>query len=137
MDLQRHLHPLALGSCLEHTADGRGRETIAPNQHRHVGLGQHQLETQALGTDLRHFQLRLGRLVNQLDSHILKEIFQFIGDALHAGTRMHGDGPLCKAMLGFSHGNGGLLEICLRFHRVGNICCAWEIQWWQRVWLDV
>lgn len=91
VDLEGNLDPVLLRRRLQHVADRRGREPVAADQHRHIRLRQHQLEPQLLRSQLRHLQLRLPRLVDQLDGHILEEILQSIRYRFHA--REHAEKP--------------------------------------------
>ncbi len=93
VDLQRYLHPFLLRRRLQHIADRGRREPIAADQHRHIRLRQHQLEAQLLRPQLRHLQLRLPRLVDQLDGHILEEILQSIRYRFHASQHAEKPGP--------------------------------------------
>ncbi len=88
MNLQVYLHALLLRRGFQNTPDRRCGEPVATDQHRHIRLSENKFETKPLRPEFRHFQLRLARIINQLDGHELEEIPQSLGDSLH-GPIMH------------------------------------------------
>lgn len=102
MDLQGDLDAFLLGGGLEHAADGGGREAIATDEHGDVLLGEDELEPQLLGTKFGHLELRLGRVVDEIDGHVLEEILQTIGDGLHGVQKMQALRALRKPRLRLS-----------------------------------
>lgn len=98
VDLQVHLHTFFFSRGFQHIADRGCRETVAADEHRDIRFGQHQLEPQLSGREFGHFQLRLGRIINQLHRDILQKIPKAVGNRFHEAN-MERNRPLRKSGL--------------------------------------
>lgn len=85
VDLQVHVHVLALGDRFEDAADRGGAEAVAANQQGDIGLPQDELEPQAFRAQLGDLELRFRREFDELDGDVLEKIPDLVGDHLHEG----------------------------------------------------